>query len=414
MAIASMKWTRTAWYRIASLVVASLIGCGTSPPAPPSPNAAASAAQEPPAGQQLPRSHLGRSTAPVPSAAPETEPGPPPHAPAVTVSPDFQAQFADTEKSHQQRIEQAKQVVANYKRGHVIVGKVVVEKGDDPALVHSQMLILDDGFFAGPTSDLERPVGFRLHQYAPIDLQLQGKTGDIVDVGTIKLHRLSSDELVPLKGQLVLEGSTPPRAASVSLSTYVSAINTPHNGTEPRPKWQAPVIVEISDAGMLDSRVFSPMEYYCSINAPGYVSKSLVVTFQPEVGADIGKITLEKSKRIVLEYVTSKSGPFDAASTKKKTLSAGDRWKATPEIYGWDLEFKQKEGKLFFDYSYSPCFMTDLGNGELKNFVNVKEDEAKDDPRSLAVKAGCVYLLNHQQSWKRNVLFKVIEIQNAE
>ena len=304
------------------------------------------------------------------------------------------------------RIARAKETVSRRKEGHVIVGQVVVEEGDDPSLVNSQMLILKDGFFAGPTRDLRRPVGFRMHGYAPYDLQLTGKTGDIVDVGVIKMERVPKPDLVPLTGKIILEDPGSPNQASISLSVAGGPVNTPSNGTEPRPRWAKSVNVPITESGMVKQEGFSPIKYYCSITAPGYVSKGFHVEFLPNTGADIGTIKLEKPRQITIEYIVSKESPFNLQSAEKTVLAGGDRWKATPDIYGWDLEFKQRDGEILFHYSYAPCFIADLGNAELDEFLNVAETAAKDRPRNMVVKSDHVYLLV-QKHWKRNVLFKV-------
>jgi hypothetical protein len=93
-------------------------------------------------------------------------------------------------------------------------------------------------------------------------------------------------------------------------------------------------------------------------------------------------------------------------------LAGGDRWKATPDISGWDLTFKQENGKILFEYFYAPCFIADLGNTDMQKFLSIDKATAKEDPRNMEVKDGHVYLLN-SQTWKRHILFK-IQIQQPE
>ena len=60
------------------------------------------------------------------------------------------------------QIAKAEQTVRSFKKGHVAVGRVVVEDGKlDPELVLAQMEILPEGYFAGEVGDLERPLCFR-------------------------------------------------------------------------------------------------------------------------------------------------------------------------------------------------------------------------------------------------------------
>ena len=91
-------------------------------------------------------------------------------------------------------IVKARQTVRTYRKGHVVVGRLVVEDGrTDPELVMAQMPILPEGYFAGEVGDLVRPIAFRWHGYQNLDVPLEGKTGDVVDVGTVILNPLPKD-----------------------------------------------------------------------------------------------------------------------------------------------------------------------------------------------------------------------------
>ena len=276
------------------------------------------------------------------------------------------------------------------------------------------MMILDDGrtSFAGPTRDLKRPVGFRLHGYAPFDLDLFGKKGDVVDVGEIKMQRLPESELVRLKGLLTLEGSGDPTTATMSLSVANGPVNTPSNGIEGRRRWAKAVIVPVGQKGLFDQGGFSPIKYYCSVRAPGYVTQSFAIDFGEKDRVFTGRIRLEKPRRAKIQFIQQKDDTFDIESIETTVVKGGDRWKVTPEIYGWDLEFKQDRAQLYFNYSYAPCLIADLGEGELKDFLDVDEEAAKRPPRKLAVQDGHVYLLR-QEFWNHTVLFK-IQTENPE
>ncbi len=305
-----------------------------------------------------------------------------------------------------ERIEKAQEDVNHYGEGHVIVGRVIVEESDDVTMVNSQMLILEGGYFVDATKDLTRPVGFRMHQYAPYDLELKGKEGDIVDVGEIVMTRLPAEQLVPVTGKIVLQGDEDSSQASVRFSISNGPVNTPSNGTEPRPYWAEPVTVVIDSDGVVDMSGFSPVTYYCNVEVPGFVKQGFKVDFEPNEGADIGTVLLERPSRIWLEYIVSDKAPFELEQMKEAVLRGGDRWKATPDIYGWDLEFEQEGSEIFFRYFYAPCYIADLGEGELEEFLRFGAASATERPRYLLVNSGHVYLLN-QAHWKRLVLFKV-------
>ena len=129
-----------------------------------------------------------------------------------------------------------------------------------------------------------------MHQYAPYDLDLTGKAGDIVDVGEIRMRRLPPNELVPLKGKLVLEGGDDPSQAKVWIGLGLGPINTPSNGYRPSgTSWSSDL--PVGSSGSFGAEGFSPSEYNCSISANGYVYKYIPIHFQPQVGADLGTIT---------------------------------------------------------------------------------------------------------------------------
>ncbi len=318
--------------------------------------------------------------------------------PTLDTAPDKEALL--------ERIYKAQEDVNRFGGGHVIVGRVLVEPDDDPALVNSQMQILPGGYFADATKDLVRPVGFRMHQYTPYDLHLAGLTGDIVDVGIIQMRRLAERELVPVKGEIVMVGGGDPRQATVEFHIRSGPVNTPSNGTEPRPRWAEPVIVPVWPEGVIDTNGFSPVTCYCSVTAPGFVKQGFTVDFDPKLGADIGMVWLDRPCPILLDYVVSREGSFEGQPIQQVMLKGGDRFKATPDIYGWDIEFVQEANDIYFTYFYAPCFIADLGEGQIEDFLDADEAAATIRPRDLMVNNGHVYILN-QRHWKRLVLFKV-------
>ena len=269
------------------------------------------------------------------------------------------------------------------------------------------MQILKDGYFAGATKDLFRPVGFRMHGYAPFDLRLEGRSGEVIDVGTIHMKALPKEELLTLRGKVTLAGQDNADGASVSLSVKNGPVNTPSNGTSPRPHWPAPITPEIAGSGAFVAEGFSPIEYYCTVQAPGFVEKSFSVTLESGKDLDLGEVRLERPVEITLTYLVADKPPFDPSQKHKTVLSGGDRWKVTPDIYGWDLEFKQENGDVLFNYSYSPCYLMDLGEGSFEGVLQrAAQENPQNQPRKQKVRSGHFYLMN-QAHWKRWVLFEV-------
>ena len=309
------------------------------------------------------------------------------------------------------KIAKARERVQRRKEGHVIVGRVVLDGDGNVRDVKAQMDILPEGYFAGPTRDLDRPVGFRMHQYAPYDLQLKGmkkdKKRDLVDVGTIHMKPLNKDKLVDFKAKVGLEEGGDLLQASILLHVRNGPVNTPSNGTEPRRYWPEPIKIEVQGNGLAKASGFSPINYWCIVKAPDYLEKSFEIEFKEGQTLDLGTITLEKPRQIELAYIVSKEPPFDMNDLKTVKIPAGTRWKAVDDIYGWDLEFKQDKGSILMSYSYAPCYLWDLGSGEIEEYADVdKSGLGQKLPRDPPASNKHVYLV-HQVTWKRWVLFKI-------
>ena len=309
------------------------------------------------------------------------------------------------------KIARAREKVQRRNTGHVIVGRVVLDGQGNVRDVHAQMEILSEGYFAGPTRDLDRPVGFRMHQYAPYDLQLKDmvkdEKTDLVDVGTIHMKPLSKDELVGFKAQVELEESGDVSQAKIQLSVRKGPVNTPSNGTEPRRYWPDPIEIPVQEDGLAQADGFSPIDYWCSVTAPGYLKKGFAVKFTPGETLDLETIIMEKPKQIELAYIVSKEPPFNMDNLKTLRIPSGTRWKAVDDIYGWDLEFKQEKGSVLITYSYAPCYLWDLGDGQIDQYANTDGSglgqKLRNDPPA---ENEHVYLV-HQVMWKRWVLFKI-------
>jgi uncharacterized GH25 family protein len=307
-------------------------------------------------------------------------------------------------------IDKAKMTVDNYGGGHIIVGRVVLDGQGDSRYVAAQMEILSDGYFAWATKDLIRPVGFRMHGYAPYDLKLKGMKGSLVDVGTIHLTPLKKEQLASLKGEVTLEENGDSSQAVIYLTVMNGPINTHSNGIYPSKYWPEPIEIHTIEDGIIEASGFSPIGYWCRVTAPGYLEKAFPVEFNAGQTLDLGTITLEKPRQIQLSYIVSEEPPFDLNNLETASIPAGTKWKAldNEECYGWDLEFAQDKGSIIIKYFYAPCYLRDLGEGEIADYVNVdKKKIGQEQPQNLKAKNEHVYLL-HQEAWKRWVLFKII------
>lgn len=309
------------------------------------------------------------------------------------------------------QIAEARRWVGNSKTGHIAVGRVTLEGTDDPADVIAQMLILPGGYFAAPIQDFALPLTFRMHGYAPLDVDLSGKHGDLVDIGTVRMNKLAASEMRQIAGTVVLESSKDPRGVKVALTASAGPVNPLNGGSSPRPHWPAPVTLWPDENGRFSARGFSPATYYCTINAPGCVQFAKSISFDQPEGIDLGTIRLELARQCKLSYFVADQPPFDLAKKQQSSIPGGGNWKATPDIYGWDLAFLQQDGRIHFGSSYFPCALVDLGEGALQDFAKTTTVPDSNFQRmNVEAVGGHVYLL-HQEYWKRWVLFKVESVR---
>jgi hypothetical protein len=253
-----------------------------------------------------------------------------------------------------------------------------------------------------------------MHAYSAFDLPLNGGEGLYLDVGTIEMKRLPESSLVPMEGRIELEGGGDTSAVSIRASAENGPINTPSNGTDGRPHWAEPIALRAGADGRFQKNGFSPINYYVSFTAPGYVSQSRRVKLDNERDRKLGEIRLEQPRGIAVDYVTSKNNELDFANVQHSRLQGGNQWSIWKRKYGWDLEFQQAKGELRFHWSYGPVFLSDLGSGELNDFSNVDGATAQQDPNQVPIKSGHVYIL---RTWGRKsednfALFK-IETEDA-
>ena len=113
--------------------------------------------------------------------------------------------------------------------GHVIVGRVICEDGDDPSRVLAQMPIQSEGYFAGPVDDSHRPVCFRRAGYFPIQITPSGEPGSVEYVGEVRLKRMPETMASAVRGKIVLEGEVQPTPVKARLSLLVP-FNRPSYG----------------------------------------------------------------------------------------------------------------------------------------------------------------------------------------
>lgn len=311
----------------------------------------------------------------------------------------------------ERRLKQSQSEIDTYKRGHVIFGRIVLDGGNDPRAVTSQMIVLEDGYFVDAIGAVNAPIGFRLHGYESVDVIPKGP-GPTENVGVVRLKRLPAKRLASAKGRLQIEsrpGAPRPDQIDVSWSVSANPINTPSNGTEGyNPLYVVPIKSKVSSDGTFSLSALSPTQYYLSVAAPNSVSQWRLVDFSEGETKQLDPIPVEVIRKMNVEYAVSPNGHFQGATISKTTLAANDRWRVnedTPQ-YAFDLAIGQKDGRLLLGYSYAPCYITELGAAQLSEKLGVGPNAGTlQQPREVRVEDGHVYLV-HQASWKHWILFR--------
>lgn len=312
------------------------------------------------------------------------------------------------------RLKQSLKEVDQYKRGHVVFGRVEVEGDKDPRGVVSQMIILEGGYFVDAIGVAGKPIGFRLNGYESVEVTPAGP-GPIEELAPVVLKPLPPDRLCTAKGRLKLEsqpGVPKPDGLTVTWDMPAHPINTPHNGTEGLTGFYRPVVSKVADDGTFEASGMSPGRFTIHVNARDYVQYFQTVELTAGEAQKLDVIPLELARKMNVEYAVSKEGDFNDVEFKKTSLSANDRWRSNDDVpaYGFDLLIGQKDHKLVLDYRYAPCHIQDLGVADLSDELKVDMNELKaKQPQSVPVEEGHIYIVL-QSSWKHWILFRATEV----
>jgi hypothetical protein len=177
---------------------------------------------------------------------------------------------------------------------HVVAGQVSAEGGKlDPVLILAPMQILDGGYFACETGDVKKPLGFRAYGYSNLDVSLEGKSGEVICLPSLKLKALPKKQQATLKGKITADGSPDMKKVNAKLSMPTPMLVTPKRSYYyPRPRWPEPVKVTIDDQGEFTATGLTPNTYTFTISAEGYGDFSKTVTFKAGETQDAGECHL--------------------------------------------------------------------------------------------------------------------------
>jgi hypothetical protein len=353
---------------------------------------------------------------PVPAAARTARPDVPLDASIDDLLKKLQGRKPQLGAEFQRRLEQARREVETYNRGHIVFGRIVLggskgAKTPDARAVTSQMIILDEGYFVDAVGAADKPIGFRLHGYEPVDVVPQGP-GPVEDLGIIRIEPLPAGRVASVKGRFQIEphtGAPRPDQINVSWQILNGPVNTPHNGTEGSNQFtQSPIKCKVAPDGTFSVSGMSPAKYYMSIAAPNCANQSQYCEFTEGESKQLDPITVEFNRSMNVEYVVSPDADFSKAKAANKKLRTNDRWNVNNDTAtnSCDLTIGQKDGRLLLNWSHGPCFITDLGPGTLaERLAAGPADSAGSQAQGVLVDDGHVYLV-HQKALKRWFLFR--------
>lgn len=191
------------------------------------------------------------------------------------------------------QIARAQRTVRGETRGHVVIGQVIVEE-HKTAVEHvlAQMPILIGGYFAGEVADLTRPISFRAQGYQGVDVRLEGKEGDVISLGEVRMKPLPKAEQATLRGtvQMDIEGS--PTTAKVKIHLQIGPVNTLHNGYTPRKHSPPPVTAAVKKNGEFAADGLSPGDYEVQLSADKHVDVTRRVSLKSGAPLDLGACRL--------------------------------------------------------------------------------------------------------------------------
>jgi hypothetical protein len=306
------------------------------------------------------------------------------------------------------KIVMAKTAVSSSKTGRVAVGRVVVADGKlDPGLILAQMEILPEGYFASEVGDLERPLVFRAEGYSSLEVPLNGKTEELISLGTVTLEALAAGQAASLQGKVMLKDAKSAETPTVQLSFSVPPRNGATRGVSTGLRFAAPITLTISKSGEFKATGLSPTDHSLNIMAPGYVSQARNFTLKPHETHDAATIALERARQIAISYRVASEPAFAKARTERHTVLGGDRFRPIQQHSGGDLLFVQNDGKISFQAASWRCSIADLGPGKLEDFFSFDPISAKFSASgSIVPRSGHVYLME-QKDMKRWVLFEI-------
>lgn len=219
------------------------------------------------------------------------------------------------------QVVRSKLTVKQFGKGGVVIGQIAIGDGKlSPEMVLAQMPISPEGYFAGEVGDMKKPIGFRAAGYEDEQVALDGKAGEVIDVGTVTLKPMAKEKAATLKGTVKLDVAER-GPASMSLSLMVPRPNTPHNGYSPRRSWPKPTEIKLEADSSFVVAGLTPGDYYWTIQAKDHAQKAEVVAIRDVT--DKGVIQLRTTD--LGFYIGKKAPPngelpwekdFDAAITK--------------------------------------------------------------------------------------------------
>ena len=185
-------------------------------------------------------------------------------------------------------------------KGHVVVGRVVVNGPDnkDPRTVMARAPIQEGGYFVCDIDYMTEGLPFRLHGYTPVNyrLDLLHLTHHVSWIGRITLEKLPESKLCTLHGTISGDDGFDPRTATITMDMR-DMWNKPTNAAYAEVPFWEHLTVHANKNGEFVLPGCSPCEYTVYASAPGRVSTFQVAYCHPPPEPSVyGPLVLNRIK----------------------------------------------------------------------------------------------------------------------
>ena len=248
--------------------------------------------------------------------------------------------------------------------------------------------------------------------YRPVVVIHEGAEGTIENVGDVVMKPFRFEELGTVRAELVFEGPVEHDDVEIDVRLVPPKSRSASGGSGPTNRWEERERVQLDEQQQIQLTGLSPMRHRVTVSAPKHQPFSREFDVEPGGTTDVGLLRIPVSQQVEVEFAASDTLDFSDAARPRETVFAGDPFYTNPS--GTDrgrgrLWVNVRDGEYRMRCGYYGCVQTDLGKGELDDFLKpVRPDVEKIRDHEAELKNGHVYLVYHStKEWKHWTLIRV-------